>query len=254
MSQRLQLHAPPGYASIQPLDRIRHAGMGMQAAGYEWCAQLNAVYLSVSEFGRAALDYPIAFARMPGDDHEYQPIAVLGLRAGQNLFVGADGGWREGRYVPAYCRRYPFCIAEIPGEDAVSGAKRLICVDERGLQPAAPRPLFDATGAPTPAWAPIRQLIEQLEAARMQSRVLVRRLDALQLLRPFEALALPRRGAQTRLQGLHRVDEEKLRQLNGRDLRALMQKNELRAIYAHLLSLENFAHLLDLAVAGDLPS
>jgi hypothetical protein len=249
MNQRLQLRAPPGYSALQPLDRIRHAGMGLRDTGQAWCAHLNAVYLSVSEFGRAALDYPIAFARVPGDDHEFQPIAVLGLRARQNLFVGADGRWREGSYVPAYCRRYPFCVAEIPGEDAVSGARRLICVDERGLQPATPRPLFDVTGAPTAAWAPIQQLIEQLEAARMQSRVLARRLDALQLLRPFEALALPRRGAQTRLQGLHRVDEEKLRELGTRELRSMMRKNELRAIYAHLLSLENFARLLDLAGA-----
>jgi hypothetical protein len=80
--------------------------------------------------------------------------------------------------------------------------------------------------------------------------VLAKRLDALQLLRPFEALALPHRGAQTRLQGLHRVDEEKLQQLNARDLRALLRKGELRAIYAHLLSLENFARLLDFSSGG----
>jgi hypothetical protein len=253
MPQRLRLRAPPGYAALQPLDRTRHAGMGLRGDGHAWCAQLNAVYLSLPEFGRAALDYPIAFARLAttGGGEEYQPVAVLGLRSGQNLFVDAGGHWRKGAYVPAYCRRYPFCIAEIPGEDAVAGARRLICVDESGLQAASQRPLFDANGAPTPAWPPVQQLIEQLEAARMQSRVLAKRLDALQLLRPFEALALPRRGAQTRLQGLHRVDEEKLQQLNARDLRALLRKGELRAIYAHLLSLENFARLLDLAAVSE---
>ncbi len=253
MTQRLRLHAPPGYAALQPLDRVRHAGMGLRKDGFAWCAPLNAVYLSLPEFGRAALDYPIAFAPSLDVDNsrEYQPVAVLGLRAAQNLFVNADGGWRTGTYVPAYCRRYPFFIAEMPGEGATAGARRLVCVDEGGLQPDAAHPLFDVGGTPTAAWAPLLQLIEQLETARMQSRVLVKRLDALQLLRPFEALALPRRGAQTRLQGLYRVDEEKLRQIDTRDLRALMRKGELRAIYAHLLSLENFARLLDMASAED---
>ena len=32
---------------------------------------------------------------------------------GQNLFVDDDGRWAEGAYVPAFVRRYPFCISRL---------------------------------------------------------------------------------------------------------------------------------------------
>lgn len=249
MSGRLRLISPPGYGPIVPLDRTRHAGMGLSSeAPYRWCAAIGAAYLSAAEFGRAALDYPIAFARAP-QDGEFQPVAVLGLRSRQNLFVDDQGRWRGERYIPAYCRRYPFCIADIPGEDAVVGARRLVCVNETALIPDSPRPLFDRQGQPTRAWQAIQQRVEMLEGARMQTRVLARRLEALDLLCPFDALAVPRKGPGLRLQGLLRVDEERLQKLQARELRTLLRKGELRAIYAHLLSLENFARLLDLAAA-----
>jgi SapC len=125
-------------------------------------------------------------------------------------------------------------------------AQHMVCVQQDRLSPQG-QPLFDAQGAPTAAWAPILQLLEAIENARQQTRVLCRRLEALELLTPFDAVAIPRAGEKLRLQGLFRVDEEKLQQIPGRDLRTLMKKGELRAVYAHLLSLENFARLLDYA-------
>ena len=57
-----------------------------------------------------------------------------------------------------------------------------------------------------------------------------------------------------RLKGLFRVDEERLQAVPGRDLRVLMRKGELRAIYAHLLSLENFARLMDFTLTSAPPA
>ncbi len=56
-----------------------------------------------------------------------------------------------------------------------------------------------------------------------------------------------------RLQGLFRVDEEKMNAIPGKDLRVMLRKGELKATYAHLISLENFAALMELAVARDAP-
>ncbi|NIR58894.1 MAG: SapC family protein, partial [Gammaproteobacteria bacterium] len=58
-------------------------------------------------FASAGLDYPIIFT---GPDRV--PLAVLGMRAGQNLFIGDDGVYEPNRYVPAFIRRYPFVFAE----------------------------------------------------------------------------------------------------------------------------------------------
>ena len=244
MAKSMKMTAPPGYGTVVPLDKQAHAGMSLLVENhYAWCSALNAVFLNAGEFGRASLDYPIAFAR-DEQSGEFIPIAVLGMKAKQNLFVSSEGQWRPLTYIPAYFRRFPFCIAEVPMPDGET-AQRMICVQEDCLAPGK-TPLFDAKGEPTAAWPPILKLLEAVEGARQQTRVLVRRLEALELLVPFDAIAVPRQGEQLRLQGMFRVDEEKLQAIPGKDLRTMMKRGELRAVYAHLISLENFGRLLDL--------
>jgi hypothetical protein len=252
MARTLKLIAPPGYRAVTPLDRQRHAALGLpRPANYRWASSLNALYLSAAEFMKAGLDYPIAFARDERSG-EFQPMAILGMKSRQNLFVDAAGQWLPTAYIPAYARRFPFCIAEVPAAPGSSDApQRLICVQQDQLVADTPQPLFTVNGEATPAWAPIQQLLEAIEGSRQQTRVLTRRLEALGLLVPFDAVAMPRKGDRMRLQGLHRVDEERLLQVPGRDLRTMMRKGELRAVYAHLNSLENFGRLLDLAQRSD---
>lgn len=246
-NKTIKLNSPPGYGPIVPLDKQRHAGMGLKPGpGYGWCRAVNAVFLSAAEMPRAALDYPIAFLRDERSG-EFVPVAVLGMQRDQNLFVDAAGAWREHAYVPAYLRRFPFCMADIPSADGHE-ARHLVCVQESELAPSD-KPLFDARGEPTAAFAPIMQLLNAVEDARRQTRVLAKRLEALDLLAPFDAVAVPKNGRQMRLQGLHRVDEQKLQKIPGRDLRLLLRRGELRAIYAHLVSLENFARLMDMTPA-----
>jgi hypothetical protein len=44
---------------------------------------------------------------------------------------------------------------------------------------------------------------------------------------------------------MHRVDEKRLENLNAAQLKNLIRKGFLARIYLHLLSLENFARLLE---------
>jgi len=244
----LQIHAPLGYQRVVPLHRESHAALGLPPPSHHWCSKLNALPLNAAEFGSAAASYPIAFTR-DGESGEFSPMAVLGLRSAENLFVDAEGQWLARCYLPAAVRRYPFCIAEIP--DAKGRApQRLVCVEEGALS-ANGQPLFTAQGEATPLWENTQRLLEAIETSRQQTRVLCKRLDALGLFTPFEALALPRAGKRMRLQGLFRVDEEKMNAIPGKDLRVMLRKGELKATYAHLVSLENFAALMQLAVERD---
>lgn len=243
----LKIASPPGYGAIAPLDKARHASLGLkQNLNFAWSAQINAVFVNAVEIPRAGLDYPVAFAREP-QTGEFAPVAVLAMRQKENLFVDAQGQWRQHAYIPAYFRRYPFCLADIPSKEGKE-AQHLVCVQEDQLA-KSDQPLFDARGNPTEAWQPIIKLLEAIEGARQQTRVMMRRLEALNLFTPFDAVAVPKGGgAKMRLQGLHRVDEEKLADIPGKDLRILLKKGELRCIYAHLSSLENFARLLDMSL------
>jgi hypothetical protein len=52
-------------------------------------------------------------------------------------------------------------------------------------------------------------------------------------------------GGAMQLTGMHRVDEKKLENLNAAQLKNLLRKGYLARIYVHLLSLDNFARLLE---------
>ena len=89
--------------------------------------------------------------------------------------------------------------------------------------------------------------MRDLEAARRQTAALLTGLESLSLLEPFEAHAFGRDGQDHHLRGMLRVSEERLNALDARDIGRLMRQGELSRIYAHLMSLDNFKHLLDRA-------
>jgi hypothetical protein len=64
------------------------------------------------EFAIAARDLLIVFAG--NDAKDAGPVALLGLRQNENLYVDAEGQWAANTYVPAFVRRYPFVLAEKP--------------------------------------------------------------------------------------------------------------------------------------------
>ena len=100
---------PLFYGKPVPLQAKLHGGHVLaREADYRFAAATNVVPLNAVEFIPAARSYPIVFAGS-GDS---MPVAILGLKAGRNLFVGDDGAWRAGEYIPAYVRRYPFLFFE----------------------------------------------------------------------------------------------------------------------------------------------
>lgn len=248
MAAPLKLLPPPGFGAIVPLDPQRHAGLAPgKASGYSWCTRVNAVYVSGAEMPRASLDYPLAFTREP-QTGEFAPVAVFALQQKQNLFVDDAGAWRPLAYVPAYIRRHPFCTAHVLSRDGTA-ARSLICVEEARLVRST-RPLFDRQGQSTEAWKPILQQLEAIEAALQRTRVFMRRVDALGLLAPFDAIAVLKGGAvKSRLQGLYRIDEKKLADLSARDLRTMLRRSELRWVHSHLNSLDNFSRLFEMGSA-----
>ncbi len=242
---------PAGYRSVVTFDRETHAGLGVdEAARYRAAAGLNAIYLTAVEFFQACHDYPVVFVH-EGGDGPVVPMAVTGLQQGRNLFVDARAGWREWAYVPAWCRRYPFITTEVRLDDSGEMA-RVICVDE-GCLSADAEPLFDAEGRSTSAWERIESLINDFEMAVQQTRRLCELLQQHALLEPFQAQVHPRHDEPMTLQGMFRVKEEALNELPSRVLKDFMRRGELSRIYAHLISLENFAALLDLQARAGQP-
>jgi SapC len=242
---RMNIATPPGYKGLVALDKDKHKGLGLADRGrFGFAAALTGIYVVAAEFVQAARHYPIVFAQ-DSDSGAFLPLAVTGLVQGENLFIGDDGEWQKGTYVPAFVRRWPFYGVRVSGEDVPEG-DIVVCVDESGLTPSD-QPVFDAQGEPSEELAGVQTLISEMEGARQSTERLCRDIKELGLLEPFEAHAFPKRGKEMRLRGMFRVNENRLNELQTRDIKRLMKRGELSRIYAHLMSLDNFKFLMDRA-------
>jgi hypothetical protein len=238
----VEINPPFGYRKIIPLRRDHKVRLLAPGEIPEFVRSLNAIPISFAEFAPAARDYPIAFAS--GDKGAtFAPVAVLGLASGENLFYGSNG-WAPGTYVPAYARRYPFCMARVT-LDNVQQDNRLICVETDHVDDAAGEPMFDAQGQPLEKWKTIERLLTEYEADLERCRELCSILADYGLLEPFTMQASLNQGGSLQLAGMHRASEKKLETLNAAQLKNLLKKGILSRLYAHQLSLDNFARLLD---------
>ncbi|MGH8749509.1 MAG: SapC family protein, partial [Burkholderiales bacterium] len=207
----------------------------------EFARGLNAIPVSFTEFGPASHDYPLVFTSGDGGK-TYSPVAVFGMKTGENLFCqGTD--WVAGVYVPAYARRYPFCMARVRLQEAEQ-KDRLICVEKARVDEAEGESLFDEKGEPLTRWRELQRLLVEYEADLERGRELSAILADYALLQPFRMQAPLQQGGQVQLAGMHRVDESKIEHLNASQFKNLARKGILARIYAHLLSLENFSRLL----------
>jgi hypothetical protein len=238
----MQITPPFGYKNIAPLRRDQKIRLPAPGEVPEFARTLNAVPISFAEFAPAARDYPIVFTSGDGGK-SFAAVAVLGLTSGENLFLEGDT-WAKGVYCPAYVRRYPFCMAKVT-LDKVEQQNRLICVESEYAEDSAGEALFDAQGQPIEKWKGIERLITEYEADLERARELCAILSDYGLLEPFTMQATPNQGGAMQLTGMYRAAEPKLEALNVAQLKNLLKKGILGRIYAHLLSIDNFARLLD---------
>lgn len=145
-----------------------HAGLGLRRdATAAFAGSATAIPVVASEFAAAGRQYPIVFT---GDDAA-MPVIVTGIEAGKNLFVEADGRWKQGFYVPAYIRRYPFIGITLSSEERI-----MLGFDEQSDSIAAVAsdadaiPLFDDEGNPTDASRRAIDLCENYAVEHRQMR------------------------------------------------------------------------------------
>jgi len=236
----MQITPPFGYSEIVPLHKDRKVRLPAPGETPEFCRKANAVPVSFSEFSVACRDYPLAFVSTDAA-RTFSPVAVLGISGGENLFV-REGRWDGSVYFPAYLRRYPFCMARVT-LNSVEQADRLICVEKDSVSENG-EPMFDGAGAPLPRWLPIEKLVREYEADIERGREMCAILADYALLESFTLQASLKQGGATTFGGMYRVDEKKLEFLNAAQHKMLIRKGVMGRIYAHLMSLDNFARLI----------
>ncbi len=232
---------PLFYAQPRPLDAERHAGKSIKPKkSYGFASETNAVPLTAAEFPRAMRHYPIVFA----SENPATPLAVLGLRNAENLFVGDDGAWLPGRYIPAYIRRVPFIFLE--SADKLSYT---LCIDEASdflVEGDDGQPLF-VDGKTSDVTDNALKFCSAYQGQSTATQEFVSALDEHDLLAPNQAGVTLNSGEKMSLSGFRVIDEKKLTALPGEKFLDWRERGWLAPIYALMLSNAAWQTLIDLA-------
>ena len=202
-----------------------------------FAAKTNSVPLTGVEFIEACKEYPIVFAKV---GERKVPVALLGLRDNENLFVDAEGR-SDARYLPAFIRRYPFVLAESGNDEFV------VCIDEASpaFNAEDGQPLFDKKGVNTPFLDSALNFLNSYQAQMKRTEGFVKQLDELGLFTEMAAKTELADGRKFLFNGLYVIDEQKLQTLDEKIGAEIVRSGEAGWIYAHLISLSNMSRLVD---------
>jgi hypothetical protein len=221
------------------LDRDKHRKRRVkQSDSFAFACKANSLFVAGVEFNEAFKEYAIVFTR--GGNGKVVPVVMLGLRARENLFVDEHNHW-TGRYVPAFVRRYPFVLAELPGQSMG------VCIDEAfsGLNDKEGELLFDAQGANTPFLQNALDFLQQYQREYLRTEAFCQRLEQAGLLTEMNAKADLVDGRSFTVASLMVVDEKRLLALPDAVALSLFRSGELHLVSMHLASLSNMRTLVD---------
>lgn len=223
------------YEEAVPVTKARHADWSVEVGNdYSFSSRVNSVPLMAVEFPNAAAEYVVVFG---GTGDVVMPAVILGLRAEENLYVSSEGQW-QGRYVPAFLRRYPFVFSS---QD--EGKNFTLCIDEKfpGFnQDKKGERLFGEDGEPSPYTDNVLKFLQQYQLEFNRTRALCDKLKELNLLEPMQAQINLKSGEQRSLTGFSAVNRGRLKTLSSEVLADLARSDELELIYNHLSSMRNF--------------
>ena len=227
---------PLFYKDLVPLNVEQHKDYRIRRANVaRFLVNEHAVPLTVDEFASCHRHLPIVFSAGP----DSVPLALMGLNEGVNTLVDAEGQLRRTDiYVPGYIRRYPWLLAKLDEtRDELS-----LCFDptvaEIGPFEDGDRLIHD-DGAPTAVTQEVLKFCEEFEQSGRRTQQFMVELRELDLLMEGElSIQMPGIDQPFVYRGFQMVNEDKLRELRGDQLRKMNQSGMLPMIYAHLFSLQ----------------
>ncbi|BFM21383.1 SapC family protein [Gilvimarinus japonicus] len=232
------------YNNIQPLTSDKHRTLSVSIDSYDFISEMTSAPLLATEIPFAAAEYAVIFSA-PNEQGEHTPLAVMGVKQGENLML-TDDGRINARYIPAFIRRYPFVFAG--GKDSEN---LTLCIDEDSKALVADgskgQRLFDDNGEQTDHLKEVLKFLQDYQYRAEMTRTFCKTLKELDLLEPMQANIEFNGNADNNMsiKGFYTVKREKLKALSDEQLLDLFKKDGMELIYAHLQSLSNLNRLVE---------
>ena len=235
------------YQNPVPLTKDTHSKMGVSAtaAPFDFLRKAHFVPVTAPEFGAAANSYPLIFA-----GEAKNPLAVMGIRGEENLFVEENGQFNADFYMPAFARRYPFVLA---GDEANN--RFVVCVDEKAdcvVKKNPERPFFE--GEELSAFT--QEAFEFLQAFERDRRATEDMIKVFNEHDLFEQKEMNFQGnnpdgslaPKQKIAEYFAITEERLKKLDDKALRMFADRGYLAVAYAHIMSLSNWQRLVNITL------
>jgi hypothetical protein len=240
MTNQATASAPLMFKKPTLLLAEQHSGFGFKPIdSFMYASNTNAIPLSMPEFEKAAISYPIVFTN--GD--RPTALAVTGLTANKNNFVDADGAWLAGEYIPAYVRKYPFVFME-----SDDGEQFSLCIEDEYLVESGGQPIFD-NEKPTSETQTALDFCKNFQASWQQTEQYVKILQELDLLIERRADIETQGGDRLSLDGFCVVDRDKYVNMPKSAVNEL-PRDLVAAITCHFVSMSCWARLLTISEKG----
>lgn len=227
----------PFYKEVVALNRAEHKDFRLkQSSDSSFAKNMHLALLAGLEFFQAGRDYPIVFV---GEGANTVPVALLGLVADENSFVGSNNEWEENCYIPAFIRRYPFVLAEDQNDNFT------VCIDSayQGWNDKEGQALFNAEGKNSEFLDEMIGFLQNFSHEMTRTRQFIEKLQELDLLHVRSMQLKHSSGETFVLSDFSMVNEEKFQQLSDEKILDLHKQGFLGFIYAHLMSQGNAGRL-----------
>lgn len=190
-----------------------------------------------AEFRSLQAHYPIVFRKL-ADGTGFEPVALLGLEEGRNVFLG-EGRW-DATHVPLSIERLPFYIGR-DGEELVVH----VDLDSPRIGNGDGEAVFLPHGGSTPFLERMSSVLLAIHQGLQGTPAFVAEMLAHDLLEPFVFEVQRPDGASGRLVGYYTIHEERLQALDGDVLQRLSRAGHLQAAYMAVASLSQMRVLVE---------
>lgn len=210
-----------------------------------------------AEFRNLQAHYPIVFRK--NAQGQFEPVALLGFKDGQNLFLTEhyraqaprdagriventppSSGW-DATYIPMTIERLPFLIGFSQDRQPMMH----IDLEHPRVSRTQGEPIFRDFGGNTEFLERMNSLLLAIHQGLAGNEPFIGALLQHDLLESFVLDIQLNDGSQNRLAGFYTIKEERLLDLNGAVLERLNRAGHLQAIYMAIASLSQFRALIE---------
>jgi hypothetical protein len=225
--------------NLQLITKEQHAKLFWQpTAGFPHAASSMLAGLVAEEMMVAQKSLVIAFMQ---HEDKYFPVALLGLTQGNNAYLNAQHQWQANTYIPAVFRSYPFHVVFNEEQQA------MLCIDTKSgmINEQQGEQFFTEAGEATEKLQQILAILTRIEHNKQLTQTAMQALAQADVIEVWPLTIKTDTGEQ-KLEGLYKINEQRLMQLTGESLEKLMQTGAMMIAYAHFFSLQNLQGLVNL--------